>query len=149
MRESLRRALPHLVVSMLVLLPLLTGLGVARRWPDADVETYNVIAQLIATLFIAIAVEFARSTVLWEDRLDRLLVQILIGMSWTGLFTCVRALLDGGTSLTAGLAAAGLMSASVLVWLALFARMSGSTSGPPASVVLVLLTPPVVLLLLL
>jgi hypothetical protein len=141
---------PALVVGMLLLLPVLTGIAAARRWPSIDESFYAVASQIIATLFIAISVEFfARDKLVWEDKLDQFMILALIAFSWSGLFACIRAMLDGGTALTSGLATAGLMSASVLVSLALFARVKASSSGSPARIVLMFLFPPVLLLILL
>lgn len=149
MERRYNRWAPTLVVALLLLMPILTWLAVAKRWPTEDDAYYSTLAQIIATLFIAIAIEFfARDNVLWKDRLDQFMILGLIAISWSGLFACVRALLDGGTAFTSGLAAAGVMSASVLVSLALFARVRPAVSGPPVRIVLVFLVPPVVLLVL-
>lgn len=141
---------PTLVVAMLLLLPILIGIAVTLRWPDANENFYEVSSQIIATLFIAIAVEFfGRDKLIWEDKLDQFMVMALIAISWSGLFGCIRAMLNGGSVLTAGLAAAGLMSASTLVSLVLFARVKALNSAPPTKIVLMFLFPPVLLLILL
>jgi len=142
---------PLVVVAMLLLLPILTGVAVAKKWPNSDEGLYATMSQIIATLFIAIVVEFlGPDSRVWDDKLDQFMILGQIAFSWLGLFGCIRAMLDGGTALTSGLAAAGVMSASVLVSLALFARVRPATSGsPPFSFVLVFLYPPVLLLILL
>lgn len=150
MNHRYKKWVPLLVVAMLLGLPVLTGVAVARRWPTIDDAYYGAVSQIIATLFIAIAVElFAPDKLVWDDRLDQFMVLSLIALSWSGLFGCARAMLGGGTAFTSGLAATGLMSASVLVSLALFARVTPTKTGPPAKLVFVFLVPPVLLLIVL
>ncbi len=150
MQHRYKQSLPFLVVALLLLFPVLAGVAVAMRWPGASENFHATVAQIIATLFIAIAVEFyARDKLMWDDKLDQFMVLGLIAFSWSGLFGSIRGMLDDGTAFTSGLAAAGMMSASVLVSLALFARVRASSLGPPAGIVLVFLFPPVLLLIIL
>jgi hypothetical protein len=140
---------PTIVVLMLLFFPILCGVSVAMRWPHAKGEFYATASGIIATLFIAMAVEFfAGDRQVLADELDRFMVLGLIILSWSGLFGCIRAMLDVGTWLTSGLAGAGLMAASVLVSLALLTRVTQSNARPPVSIVLIFLIPPVALLVL-
>lgn len=136
-----------LTVVLLLLLPVLAGLVVAKRW-DADAGFYSTVSQIIATLYIAIAVEFfTAERLLWEDGPDQVLVLALLGSSSLGLFACVRGfLIGGGGPVMTGLAAAGLMACSMLVGLALLRRIRLSERIPPMQVLAVFVVPPVLLL---
>lgn len=133
-----------LVVGGLLILPVLTGIRVAQRWPSPGGDFYAATSQVIATLFIAIALEFFARGGLGEEKLDRRMIQGLFVLSWFGFFGCVRAMLGGETAWTSGLAAAGLVSASVLISLVLLARVRVS-----AELVLMFLIPPVLILVFL
>lgn len=130
----------------LPLIPILAGLVAGIKWPSGSGDFYSLMAQVIATLFVAICVEFfLRDTSIWTSRNDKFTVVALIAITWTGLFGCIRAMLVGGDGYMTGLATAGIVAASVLVSLALFARVQGSSRAQPA-LMLVLLLPAVLLL---
>lgn len=139
-----------LFVFPLLLFPVSTGIAAARRWPDVNTGFYATVSQIIATLFIAMAVEFfARNKSIWETRFDNFMFLTLVGGSWMGLFACVRGMLEKGTALTSGLAVAGLVSASLLVSLALIGQVDQSSSKRPTRVLLALLLPAMVLIIIL
>jgi hypothetical protein len=111
-----------------VLIPMLVGVTMGARWPDAGGDFYASTAQVIATLFIAIAVEFfAREASRKSAPLDRLRLVLLIAQSWAGFFACVRALAGDATAVTVGLASAGVTAASVLVSLTLYEQIRASS----------------------
>ena len=134
------------IVGMLTGLPILVGISVGLNWRDASVDYYANSAQIIVTLFIAVAIEFivGREDI-WEDELDRSMILGLITISWFGLFGCIQAMLDDGNALASGAAAAGLTAASVLVALTLLTAMR-NLPAPPRTVTLLLLFPPVLFL---
>lgn len=149
--HSARRGAHVVGVVVFLALPVVVGVGVALRWPDANGDTYSAVAQIIGTLFIAIVLEFfGRDRPFWDDTSDLVAVLGLIAFSWLGLFGCVRGMLDGGSAWTVALAASGLTSASVLVSLSLFARLR--IFGPSRVVTLVLVAafvfPPMLLLVI-
>lgn len=125
----------------LFLIPILAGLIAGMKWPSDSVEFYSLIAQVIATLFVAIAVEFfLRDASIWNSPADKFMVMALIAITWTGMFACIRAILVGGDGLMTGFATAGIVAASVLVSLTLFARVQDS-ARPRPGLMLVLLIP--------
>jgi hypothetical protein len=103
-----------------VLVPVLIGVTMGAQWPDAGENFYASAAQVIATLFIAIAVEFFAREAAGESALDRLRLVLLIALSWLGFFACLRALAGDPGGTTTGLAGAGVTAASVLVALTLY-----------------------------
>jgi hypothetical protein len=103
--------------------PLLVGVAAANSWPHVGKEFYSSLAQVIATLFVAIAVDLFASQASRRSVRDALQLLLLIAQSWFGFFACIRALAGGGTALTAGLAAAGVAAASVLLSLTLYERI--------------------------
>ena len=107
----------------LVAIPILVGIAMAINWPDAGESFYSSVSQIIATLFIAIAVEFFYTTARMEI-LDVVRVVLLTALSWLGLIACVRALAGDQNSVTVGLAGAGVTAASVLVSLALYEQVT-------------------------
>lgn len=124
--------------------PVVVGVTTAIRWPRFGPDAYPTIAQVIATLMIAIAIElFARDEYAWwEDPHDQIMIIVLIGTTWAGLFGCIRAMLDRGTLLTETLAVAGLMAASLLLSLTLYAHIRKSKRKVGGLVVLVFLVIP-------
>jgi hypothetical protein len=136
------------VVAVFVGIPLAVGLTTAIRWPRFGPDAYPTIAQVIASLMIAIAVElFAREgPEWWEDPHDQVMIIALMGTTWAGLFGCIRAMLHEGTLLTETLAVAGLMAASLLLSLALYMHIRRSTRRVGGVVVLVFLVTPLFVL---
>ncbi len=138
---------PTVDAAMAILAPVLFGVGVGLRWPKLDDRAYDIVAQVIATLFIALAVELlAQKPGAWRDPAHRVQAVALVLIAWFGLFGCIRAIFDDGSALTAGLAAAGLAAASALIALAAYARATDSSSQGPTWLVVLLLMPPFALL---
>lgn len=129
----------------LLVIPLLVGTSSAQRWPNLDNDFYSGASQVIATLFVAIALEFfSRTTPPWSDRLERAVVLCLMAISWAGLFASIRATIDThGGPINIALTTAGLMSTSILVCVALFDRIG--TTG----LVLTFLLAPVLIMVVL
>jgi len=120
------RRLERLVLLTAVVLPLCVGITVASRWHgEAGENFYTTISQVIATLFVAIAVEFFTSADKEREGYEVGVLIALVLLAWTGFFACIRALVgdDTGTSLTAGVAACGLTANVVLVSLTLYMRI--------------------------
>jgi hypothetical protein len=147
-----RRAILMLVGP--VSIPVLVGVTMGYRWPDAGENFYSSTSQVIATLFIAIAVEFFAREAAATGRLEAIRLVLLVGQSWVGFFACVRALAGSPTAGTVGLAGAGVTAASVLVSVTLYDQIM-ATSGQSdrlklvaAGVVLFFLFPPVIILIL-
>jgi hypothetical protein len=79
---------------MLLLLPVLTAVAAARRWPHVGVNFYAGTSQVMATLFVAMALElFVPDKPVWENKNDRFLILALMAVSSSGLFACLRATL--------------------------------------------------------
>lgn len=136
------------------MVPVLVGLAMGKRWADAGENFYSATSQAIATLFIAIAVgEFFAREASEKEALDGLRIVLLIGVSWLGFFACIRALAGDASSVTSGLAGAGVTAASVLVSLSLYDRIKGSREDSDkvdiiaAAVVILFLAIPVSLLI--
>jgi multisubunit Na+/H+ antiporter MnhF subunit len=109
------------------LIPTLVGvrIGIAPRAPADDF--YSTSAQVIATLFLAITVEFFARQAAGRGMQDAVVALVLAGQSWIGFFACLRALTGAATDLTRGLTAMGITAASVLLSLALYDRMAART----------------------
>jgi cation transport ATPase len=121
-RRRQRRA--RLVVAATLTIPLCVGLTVAFRWGDAPGENfYTTISQVIATLFVAIAVEFFTRVATERRPYEAVALLLLMLMGWTGFFACIRALAGNTTSITAGVAATGVTATELLVSLALYDRI--------------------------
>lgn len=116
-----RRAVFRLTATLA--LPVLVGANLAARWQDVAPGFYEAVAQIIATLFIAMTVEVFSSRSAWTDPLGPVQAAALVLLSWLGLFACVRAMAGGGTPVTLALAGAGLAASSALVAVALQARL--------------------------
>lgn len=112
------------IVVAVLLIPTLAGVRIAsaNRAPDSDF--YATSAQVIATLFVAITVDFFARQAAERARQDALVALMLAGQSWVGFFACLRALTGAATDLTRGLTAMGVTAASVLLSLALYDRMA-------------------------
>ena len=138
-----------------VAVPILVGLALSKRWPRAGENFYATAAQVIATLFVAAAVEFFAREATQAYMTDSIRLLLLIAVSWAGLFACIRALAGGGTRETAGLAGAGVAAVSVLVSLALYEQIKARGEGSDrieliaAAVITLFLVTPVVILMFL
>jgi hypothetical protein len=132
---------------VLVLLPVAAGIGTGQRWGNADASFYATTAQIIATLFIAITVEFyVHLSEKWKGIQERVAIVALLVMSWIGLFACIKAMVEGGTSWSSGLAGAGLVAASGVVSLSFCERLRGGAGPRQNAIALLFLAPPVLLL---
>jgi hypothetical protein len=103
--------------------PILVGVAMGTAQRDAGNDFYATGAQVIATLFIAIAVELVRQA----DRRqlpNAIGTLVLIGESWIGFFACIRALAGGASSLTLGLAGAGVTAAVLLLSWSLYEQIT-------------------------
>ena len=114
--------------------------------PASKNDAYSAIAQIIATLFVAVVLEFFVPQRPMTSATDRTVSLCLIGFSWTGLFACVRAMVGRGEFFTAALAVGGLTAVSVLASLAIFARYQQTRSGAFLLVALIFLFPPMLVL---
>ena len=133
----------RLVFTLVLLLPVVTGWRVAQRWPDPDVSFFEGTAQLLAALFIAMAVELSTpGEKVWQETLDKAMLLVLLATGWLGLFGCLRAMFSGhGSALLSGLSGAGLIAASTLVSLAWLSHLHLG-AGRLAAIVLIFLVPP-------
>jgi hypothetical protein len=122
-----RRAVIRLVGP--VSIPILVGVAMAAKWPHAGGDFYSSIVQVIATLFVAIAVEFFAREASATGRMEGVRLVLLVGESWAGVFGCVRALAGSGTAVTAGLAGTGVTAAAVLLALALYEEIRKHGDG--------------------
>jgi hypothetical protein len=135
--------------------PILTGAMMAVKWPEPSENFYASIAQIIATLFVAMMIEFFASEATQRESFDATLVVMLLALSWVGLLACIYALAGASNGLTVGLAGAGVTSASVLVSLTLYDKVKGRSSDVQtddlvaAFTVILFLVAPVLLLILL
>lgn len=135
------------VVGLMLALPVMVGTAVAIRWGTHEAEFYETVSQIIATLFIAIVVEFfTPKQMLWEDGPDHVLILILLSIGSSGLFGSLRGILGGGGPIFTGVAAAGLMACTMLVSLALLRRIRRSERLSPIIVIGVLLLPAIIIL---
>ena len=124
----------------LVVLPaVLIGILGGASWSSAGPNYYSVVSQIIATLFVATAIEYllADESTLAEVS-NRWSAGILLLLSWSGLFACTRALADDGNAVLAGTATGGLAAASALVGMTFFAKMQAE-SGPTTAALFLLL----------
>lgn len=126
-------------------------MGTDSRKPAGDF--YSTSAQVIATLFIAITVEFFARQAAGRGILDAVVALVLCGQSWIGFFACVRALKGSANGLTLGLTGMGVAAAAVLLTLALYDRMaarddvSGREKSVAGGILLVVLLAAAVLLI--
>ena len=103
-----------------------------KRFSDAGENFYATTAQVIVSLFIAMALEFSlgRDAITGRKQEDVQNV-VLISMSWIGLVACIRALAKEGTSVTVGFAGAGVTAASALVAFALYKQAIQQSGNKP------------------
>jgi hypothetical protein len=93
------------------------------KWGSVEDNYYESTSQIIASLFIAMAVELFADRQAWSEPLARVQALVLIALSWIGLFACIRALAGGGDAISVALAGAGVTAASTLVALTLYGRI--------------------------
>jgi hypothetical protein len=152
--DSLRRWTEPLFLALLIVLSVVAGMLTSQRWTGMDSGFYGVISQLIATLFIAITVEFfAQLPRSWKGTQERIAIFILIVMSWTGLFACITALVALGAkhagevpAWLAGFAGSGLLAAAAVVSLSFTERLRGKDRPRQTLIAVAFVVPPVVLL---
>jgi hypothetical protein len=118
-----RRAADLIRLTSIALIPALVGARMSQAWPDAGKEFYSTTSQVIATLFIAVTVDFFAGRASRRRAEDALLALVLIAEAWVGFFACVRALAGAQSAWTVGSAGAGVTAASVLVALALYDKI--------------------------
>lgn len=144
----------------LVLAPILTGATMSVRWPEPSENFYASIAQIIATLFIAMMIEFFAFNTTHRTSFDATLIIVLLAESWLGLLACIYALAGADGGLVVALAGVGVTSASILVSITLYSRVrdsvpsdrhgaSAGTDMVAAVTVILFLIAPVVLVLVL
>jgi hypothetical protein len=107
-----------------VLIPALVGVRLATSSREPDGDFYPTAAQVIATLFLALTVEFFARQAAGRGAQDAVIVLALSGLSWIGFFACMRALTGADTDLTRGLTGMGVTAASVLLAVALYDTMA-------------------------
>jgi hypothetical protein len=135
-------------VALVLATLVLVGIGAAKWWPHASPEYYSVIAQIIVTLFLAVAIEFFTGSRDRADLLDRVLVFPMIAIAWLGLFACLRAIARGGSAFTAGVAAAGVSAAADLIAILLYERLKKDEPALAGPIVVALIAAPILILVL-
>jgi hypothetical protein len=134
--------------------PLLVGATMGLKWPNPGESFYSDTGQIIATLFVAMAIEFFAFGAKGETY-DALLAIALLALSWLGLLACVRASAGSATGTTVALAGTGVTAASTLVSLSLYEKVKASGLDShaddvlaAATVILFILAPVLVLIIL-
>jgi hypothetical protein len=123
------------------------------KWPNPGGSFYSDTGQIIATLFVAMAIEFFAFGAKGETY-DALLAIALLALSWLGLLACIRASAGSATGATVALAGTGVTAASTLVSLSLYEKVKGGLDShaddllAAATVILFILAPVLVLIIL-
>jgi hypothetical protein len=106
------------------------GLSVGARWGHkVTPDFYTTASQVIATLFVAVAIEFLARAATERRPYEATTLLLLVLMGWTGFFACLRALAGDATGVTAGAAAGGVTAAQLLTSLALYDLIVRSERG--------------------
>jgi hypothetical protein len=127
-RQQKRQA--FLVTVAALTTPPCVGVAVGARWAHgANEGFYTTAAQVIATLFVAVTVDFFARAATKRRPEEGLALLVLVLVGWTGFFCCLRALASGGTAVTAGAAAAGVTATQLLTSLALYDRILSESRG--------------------
>ncbi len=106
-----------------MIVPLAVGLGVGTDAREPSSDFYATGAQVIATLFLAVTVDFFARQATGEGIQDAVVALVLSGQSWIGFFACIRALTGAPGPVTLGLTAMGVTAASVLLALRFYDAM--------------------------
>jgi hypothetical protein len=114
----------RLIVVAVFLVPAAVGVSTATASREPNGDFYATSAQVIATLFLAITVEFFARQAAGRGLQDAVVALVLAAQSWIGFFACVRALTGAPSDLTLGLTTMGVAAASVLLALGLYDRMA-------------------------
>jgi len=137
----------------IVLVPALVGVAMGTAQRDAGGEFYATSAQVIATLFVAIAVEFFPPQAGQRQLRDAVTTLVLVGQSWIGFFACIRALAGAASGLTVALAGVGVTAAALLLSWSLYGKItqpddsSHQQKSIAAGIVVIFLIAAVVLLI--
>ena len=108
---------------------------------------YATTAQVIATMYVAVAIEFFAGEGVRLDRAGQTEFVFLLGTSWLGMLASVEALRQSPSAWTPSLATAGLVASVFLVTTALGRRVHLKNAAMVKPVVYVASFCPVVLLL--
>lgn len=111
------------VFAAIVTVPALVGVAMGISQRSASGDFYATSAQVIATLFIAIAVDAVRQAGQRQVR-DAVSTLVLMGQSWIGFFACIRALAGGASDLTVALAGVGVTAAALLLSWSLYEQIA-------------------------
>jgi hypothetical protein len=103
--------------------PLLVAFDFFARSSPSD-EFYSTVAQVIAAMYLATALEYFTAGGVTLDTVDRWEFCVLLAISWAGMMACTRGVVVDGEAWTAGLGAMGLVASALLVTSNLAKRVS-------------------------
>ena len=117
-------------------------------WDVAGTDSYYAtVAQVIATMYVAVAIEFFAGDGVELDAAGRAEFVFLLGVSWLGLLDAVGALSRNPSAWTPSLAAAGLVASVFMVTTALGRRVNLKNTTLVKPVIYVAAFSPVLLLI--
>jgi len=107
----------HIGTGLLMMIPLVLSFHFfARSAPTS--EFYSTVSQVIAAMYLAVAIEFFTGGGVALDGFGRAEFATLLALSWLGLIACFRGLVTAEGAWepwTAGLAGMGLVASALLV----------------------------------
>ena len=93
-------------------------------WGASDADSYyGTTAQVIATMYVAVAIEFFTGGGVEFDARGRIEFLLLLAVSWLGLLASLQAVSGNSEDWTSAIAAAGVVASVFLVTTALGRRV--------------------------